>query len=601
MGVRKDLKRRLGREPSEDEIRNEKQARCEAKQPAVERTVLSVIVIAGKKNLDTGFMSYKRASGPTPENDILILHRGPSVVTTLEEVRAKASRSFPVGDGHGWQVFVGTDTKSLRFVGDQDMWAERFDILHAGNKLAAVSIFVCEVTSKAKEVSLLSRSAAASDVALQATSVELQAAAQAAERLQPMPPSGAGQASKKQKAKTATPKRTRESPQQVNGDELAETHIAHMRGMLQELSARVPQDSSGAPLFVLTTGEKDKDLSYVPFDPSSLTGMQLDETGQLKPETLYLGCAVEACKYRNGICRSTGRPQAVPPAKFQVKGDTRRQATKTDGLVRLKALKSIVGVHEHESAAAKAKEAKVAQKGAKADGAKERKASAVAAKERDVAAFKSVMLKATALAQQVSPHTRTPSSQPAGTPVGLAQPEAPAADVIVLQLPFDCKPTLLAELTSAEFEKAKTPGSFASEAVFEVLREIERQQFKKQVEALLEDDTKADRVLITRVKDFRTLLQRVSQNPLEVLRQEDGVFDRMCSKQFRLDDAISSYDLVSFSPSRSLHFTEVLWLPLAGRLFVLDSCPSCGHHKLTEQVNGSLRCSLRPGEHSGDH
>ena len=592
MGVKKDLKRRLGREPSGDEIRREKEARLEAEQPAPERVVLSIAVIASKKDVETGFMSYKRVKGPTSENDMLILHRGPSVVTTLQEVRAKATKSFPVGNGHGWQVFVGTDTKSLRFVGDQDTWVERFDILHAGNKLQTVSIFVREVTSRAKEATLLSDtrgSAAASDVLLQATPVELQAAAQAAERLQPTPPSGGGQASKKQNKKgvgKAVSKRARESPQQVEGeaDELAETHVTHMRGLLQALLARVPKDESGDPLFVLTSGETDEDLSYLPFDPSGLMAVQLDDTGQLKPETLFLGCAAEVCKYRNGICRTTGLPKPVPPVKYQVKGDSRRTETKADGLVRLKAFKSIVGAHEHESAAAKAKEAKGAQKGAKADGPKEHKAAAAAAKEREVAAFKNVMLKATALAQQTPPHTAAPVIQ-RHTPAGLAQPEAPAADVIVLKLPFDCKQMLLVELTSTNLQDANIGGVMASDNVFEALREIERQQFEKQVEALLEDNTKADRVLITRVADFSTLLKRVNRYSLDVLKQKGGVFDRLCAKQFRLDDALSSFDLVSFGPAHGAHFSEVIWLPLAGRLFVLDSCPPCGHHKLTQKVH----------------
>eukprot|EP00966_Prymnesium_polylepis_P253136 5850714-Prymnesium_polylepis.1 len=115
------------------------------------------------------------------------------------------------------------------------------------------------------------------------------------------------------------------------------------------------------------------------------------------------------------------------------------------------------------------------------------------------------------------------------------------------------------------------------------MREIERRQYAKQ----LEDDTKEDRVLITTVELFATLHRRVNQclkvnQPLERLKQQGGAFNRLL-QQHGLEDVLETRDLVSFGPTYNCHFSEVIWLPYAERIYVMDSHSPSGHYALTKK------------------
>eukprot|EP00966_Prymnesium_polylepis_P177136 4102618-Prymnesium_polylepis.1 len=129
-------------------------------------------------------MSYKRLQGPTTEDEMLVKHIGSQVVTTLANVREKASSSFPMGNGHGWQVFVGVDVKSLRFVADQQAWVARFEVVHAADALKSTHIYVREVSSIEKQSTLLAvrPTAVTADLTLDTTPIELRQAAKVAAR-----------------------------------------------------------------------------------------------------------------------------------------------------------------------------------------------------------------------------------------------------------------------------------------------------------------------------------------------------------------------------------------------------------------------------------
>ena len=541
-GVKSALKKRLQRDPTDAEISAEKQARREQTGPI--RSVFSMQVIAGQKS--AAGMHYMRAEGPFSEDEMIILHNGAAVVTMLDEVRSKAAESFPVGAGHGWQVFVGANVNSLRFVANQSAWVDRFEILHAANTLNSTSIFVCEVISKDKQSTLADvRSAfVAADLTMQATTVELEAAAKAAGRfvagekrfvagvcgrtvqndrqkpspLKHSPTKRAGHGSKPATSQSASPK----VPERITEDEeVAEMYLEHMRRQLENLVTQLDRmrDDGGNALFILTAGATNDQLSFVEFAPADLGLSHLDvDNGMLKAGALFLGCTSEDCKERHGGSKEE-------PSKLAVKEDSTRPFGK-DGLVRLKSAGAIVGSHEHTSEAAKSKLAALrSQLGAKIS-RKSAQASPAAAKSvNHLNTLKSSLLKAAALSQAV-PHSSAPT--PAfnlKSPAGLIQPEAPASRIVLLRLPFAGDP-MLVDLDKSQYDQVCTRGVTVGEDAFEVLREIERTHFAKRIKGLLEKgscvsgDMAADRVLITKVEHFKKLMKEVRLNEVAMLTQK---------------------------------------------------------------------------------
>eukprot|EP00966_Prymnesium_polylepis_P290533 6710996-Prymnesium_polylepis.1 len=84
-----------------------------------------------------------------------------------------------MGNGHGWQVFVSADIKSLRFVADLQAWVAIFEIIHAADVLKSTKICVREVSSVEKQPILLvvRSTAVAADLTLDTTPIELKHAA----------------------------------------------------------------------------------------------------------------------------------------------------------------------------------------------------------------------------------------------------------------------------------------------------------------------------------------------------------------------------------------------------------------------------------------
>ena len=619
MGVKSDLRQQFGREPTDTEVLVEKTRRKQASQKPHKLVIMTMQQVVGKRK--TSGMHYRAVNGPLSTNEMVVRHNGATVVTTLGQVREWAAASFAINSGHGLQVFMGPSVETLRFVANNEAWQTRFEIMHAAG-MPETSIFVCEVVSKERESTLANvrPTAVAADLHMQASLVELDAAARMAAKLGAQKPVGAG---KRKNSPSTSPHKRHQSPSpqqkqkkskakarakevsiaaedsdgsglegadvKPDDDELAQTFLSHMQSQLEMVltAHQKKANTEGKPPFVLTTGETDPEgsLSFVKFDPANLTLSHIDvrNGGTLRPDTLFLGCTEDFCA-----------------AKFCVKAPSNARGSGGDGLSRLKSAAAIVGKHEHTSDAAKERDAKAA-KCIKTKTPSPATPNVKSAKAAEVSSIKNSLLKATALAQSATPSQPCSiAAEPTSTgsrSKGLTEAESPAPDVVMLRLPFDPKLQMHVELKKDQLEQASMRGAVVSEVVFDVLREIEHREFGKRAKELLQrtacpiGDEAAKRVLILPTHAYLKLEivcrkhRGQTQSQLtEKLTEKGGVYDRMLAKHIKISDAMESYDVVSFGVTGGCHFSEVIWLPLIDEVYALDSYPPCGHYEKAKKV-----------------
>eukprot|EP00966_Prymnesium_polylepis_P136912 3163768-Prymnesium_polylepis.1 len=97
--------------------------------------------------------------------------------------------------------------------------------------------------------------------------------------------------------------------------------------------------------------------------------------------------------------------------------------------------------------------------------------------------MKATWLHAAALSQATP---RAPTSAAAVKPSSCPtlEQEASASPMLLLRLPFAEEDPFFVTLKKEQFEQAKSLGDMVGEDVFDVLREIERRQFSKQIDKL---------------------------------------------------------------------------------------------------------------------
>ena len=160
--------------------------------------------------------------------------------------------------------------------------------------------------------------------------------------------------------------------------------------------------------------------------------------------------------------------------------------------------------------------------------------------------------------------------------------------MLLLRLPFAEEDPFFVTLKKEQFEQAKSLGYMVGEDVFDVLREIERRQFSKQIDKLpaecaIDRDQAVDRVFIAKVSLFKKLQVATEREVLSERTAEGGIYDRLLRKN-KIADAPFTHDLISIGATGSSHFSEVLFLPLTQKAFAVDSCAPRGHYQLSDRV-----------------
>jgi len=93
-----------------------------------------------------------------------------------------------------------------------------------------------------------------------------------------------------------------------------------------------------------------------------------------------------------------------------------------------------------------------------------------------------------------------------------------------------------------------------------------------------------DVVLLVHCFDTAKLIKACTEEEMDVLSMEGGLFDKLCSL-YQLDDTLGcDVELVCFGLSGSLHFSECCWVVNAARLYAFDSCLPAGHADITSTV-----------------
>ena len=142
MTLKHDLKTQLGRDATKAELKAAKAAALSAvtsnsgPNPTAEPDAASfVLQLVTKETVDKE-TNLVLAHGQFTKRNMLVSYKGKHVITTLEDVRTKAKKSFEVNSDNGLRVYLGESLMpdNLVFISDESEWREEIHaLIHGSN------------------------------------------------------------------------------------------------------------------------------------------------------------------------------------------------------------------------------------------------------------------------------------------------------------------------------------------------------------------------------------------------------------------------------------------------------------------------------------
>ena len=336
VSLKRSLAESLGREPTKADLkcakaalrskleRNGGEAAAAATEPSP--TVWRVQKIA-QRMTDAGEVELIAPDGFFTQRDMIVFIKGSEVTTTLDDVRAKAKRSFAINEESGVRVFIGTSLDqpaSIAFVADEKQWREELAllILRGNGTLPERTAFVLEVLpSHESGLSCTTRSpppgfesahkrtpasAATMNLTMKSTPIELEHAIKAVMSAGASNPRGRSRNQGRAAAGVKGSKKAKSDDDDDDDDEDddedgtigdALNELEHTRAVLAGLVKQMAKPPyvtpGGEAMYVLTDGTTAASKAYIPYDGA----LPLPAHSQ----TLSCSC-----------CRSRSRSRSLP-------------------------------------------------------------------------------------------------------------------------------------------------------------------------------------------------------------------------------------------------------------------------------------------------
>ena len=143
MGLKEKLVGELGRPPTKEELAAAQAKRDAKRAKKAQTSVITIRRVLCKERGNPHALEI--VSGPMSKVPILLSHANGKMLTTLCQVREKASSAFAGSTESFWQLFVGESVDDYIFLSTQETWAEQCQIMLLENGIERNTIYARQV------------------------------------------------------------------------------------------------------------------------------------------------------------------------------------------------------------------------------------------------------------------------------------------------------------------------------------------------------------------------------------------------------------------------------------------------------------------------